>query len=41
MILWFYEPSGYVPSEDVRHVFLQDKGELEVELIVKWRMNMR
>ena len=38
--LWFYVPSGYMPDDDVRHVFLQDTIELEVERIVEWRMNM-
>ena len=38
--LWLYEPAGYVPDEGVRHVFLQDVGELEVERIIEWRMDM-
>ena len=29
--LWFYESSGYGPDEGMKHVFLQDEGELEVE----------
>ena len=37
--LWFYESTGYMPDEGVRHVFLQDTGELEVKRIVEWRMN--
>ena len=29
--LWFYEPKGYVPTEEVRNIFLEDQGELEIE----------
>ena len=35
--LWFYEPCGYEPSVEVRNVFLQNVGELEIEEIVAWR----
>ena len=37
--LWFYEPKGYVPTEEVRNIFLQDQGELEIEKIANWKQN--
>ena len=37
--MWFYEPEGYVPTEAMRNVFLQDQGELEVETILNWKQN--
>ena len=37
--LYFYEPSGYVPTKEVEAVFLQDYGTLEVEKIVIFRSN--
>ena len=36
--MWFYEPKGYEPTEEVRNIFLQDGGELEIEKIEKWKI---
>ena len=37
--LWFNEPKRYVPTEEVRNIFLQNQGELEIEKTAKWKQN--
>ena len=36
--MWFYEPKGYEPTMEVRNIFLQDQGELEIEEIRSWKV---